>query len=652
MMLLLVFFSYLAFATSSDPWTEKRANIIRDKLLFIWENAKPITMEFDGRYNGTFSDYLYDPGQRTYTRKMFSPGKGLPQFSEPTRLHSVGFTPSKALRLAFHDCIPYENGDKGCDGCLNLDENLEDNAGLQITVAVLEKLFDDKDFPLDLGISLDKSPKDLGMSRADLWAFTGLVSLAYYQKNTEKLCNDKNEHDKLMCDEETEDSPCFTPYPESIYSLFKTGRRDCQPRADADSKHGYRPAFKEVHPNLGFNGKMTIDYFKKHFKLNAREALALMGAHTVGNFNMINSKVDYAWVRKRKSKQSEVFNNKYYKVLSEKPAKLKETCLGNPFGNETLRGKAPMYWWLVTKVIDPVFKEEYKDFSHSWENPSQDSPGHLTWEARYERTPDCNDYADEDDKGNFFGQKHFDRCCAMDKMDETCLKQVQDKIRHLSTDVGFYFHWDLEDGIPKGCEIFETKNLKTKEDFRKTTKTPMGPAFCPKQEIKDDKGMKLYQRVERYAENQREWLKDFFAVFDKLQQRVDEPWKLKPGPNSFWNISEDMSCCLETGLKWESHSSEKLYYVSTSENIKNAWECQEFCRNPSERQLKIMDGKPCKLFMFSPEGKCILKTEWTNKKIALGGETNIIGKPKCGNGENFCQIMQKEWYNNLLPDLS
>ena len=148
MSLLIVIFScFLGLTASTDPWTEDRANIIRDKLLFLWENIVPTAMEFDGRYNGSYKDYLYDPLQRTYTKKIFVPGAAEFAFKEEVRMHAVGFTPSKALRLAFHDCIPYEDGSNGCDGCLNLDEDFEDNAGLQMTVAILEKVFDDKDFP-------------------------------------------------------------------------------------------------------------------------------------------------------------------------------------------------------------------------------------------------------------------------------------------------------------------------------------------------------------------------------------------------------------------------------------------------------------------------------------------------------------------------
>ena len=54
--------------------------------------------------------------------------------------------------------------------------------------------------------------------------------------------------------------------------------------------------------------------------------------------------------------------------------------------------------------------------------------------------------------------------------------------------------------------------------------------------------MMLYKRVQRYAEHQNEWIEDFFEAFEKMQNRVDKPWKLVSGPNSFWNITKDMSC--------------------------------------------------------------------------------------------------------------
>ena len=61
-----------------------------------------------------------------------------------------------------------------------MDENLEGNMGLQYTIATLEKLYLEPDFLPNhkkAPEALEDSLKDLGISRADLWAFAGLVAL-------------------------------------------------------------------------------------------------------------------------------------------------------------------------------------------------------------------------------------------------------------------------------------------------------------------------------------------------------------------------------------------------------------------------------------------------------------------------------------------
>ena len=66
-------------------------------------------------------------------------------FSSIEDKHQLDFSAEKVLRLAFHDCIPYitEEGaiEGGCDGCLNMDQDLKGNMGLQYTIATLEKLY-------------------------------------------------------------------------------------------------------------------------------------------------------------------------------------------------------------------------------------------------------------------------------------------------------------------------------------------------------------------------------------------------------------------------------------------------------------------------------------------------------------------------------
>ena len=50
---------------------------------------------------------------------------------------NIAFSKPKAVRLAFHDCMPYEDGTGGCDGCLSFEENEHEHNVLQHTVAIL-----------------------------------------------------------------------------------------------------------------------------------------------------------------------------------------------------------------------------------------------------------------------------------------------------------------------------------------------------------------------------------------------------------------------------------------------------------------------------------------------------------------------------------
>ena len=63
---------------------------------------------------------------------------------------------------------------------MNFDENHNDNHGLQHSVAILERLYTDVDYPKwrKKWPNLEASPYDLGMSRADLWAFAGRNDIA------------------------------------------------------------------------------------------------------------------------------------------------------------------------------------------------------------------------------------------------------------------------------------------------------------------------------------------------------------------------------------------------------------------------------------------------------------------------------------------
>ena len=152
------------------PWTEEETHIIRKKIELIFTN--PSKMRY--RYAEIHGDIDY-------------PAQTFPNAP-------------KLLRLAFHDCMPYTDGEpgelSGCDGCLNPtgmmidmkekygidrdtlsapDITFGNNNGLMQTADMLEEIYTNPTYPYDLE-ALPVSMKESGKSRADLWAFAALVA--------------------------------------------------------------------------------------------------------------------------------------------------------------------------------------------------------------------------------------------------------------------------------------------------------------------------------------------------------------------------------------------------------------------------------------------------------------------------------------------
>jgi hypothetical protein len=223
--------------TPGVAWTDEQATVLRGKLVRLWERetSKKTVRDFDldttTKYKPpTSSGYMFDPDLTTV----------VPPYEECTtklkcdtimqrsrRLNELAFTARKALRLAFHDCIPYVGGERGggCDGCLNLEQNRKGNHGLQASVAILERLYRDVDFPQRTGTfedspNLPMSPHDLGMSRADLWAFAGLVALDVMQQETRELCTSRPT--SSMCGDLS--TACFTPFSQQGLAMFRYHR--------------------------------------------------------------------------------------------------------------------------------------------------------------------------------------------------------------------------------------------------------------------------------------------------------------------------------------------------------------------------------------------------------------------------------------------
>ena len=538
------------------------------------------------------------------------------------------------LRLAFHDCVKYKKGGGGCDGCLNLDKNLDDNNGLQYTIAVLEKLFMDKDFPEDAS-PLTDSPQNLGISRADLWAFAGLVALDEFQIKTKSNCHYQNNWSLDFTCGDTNHT-CYNAFPDTYQDLFLTGRKDCVPKDNAGPNHQYLSSKTEVHPNLNGGSKATTEFFQENFKLYPREGLALLGIHTIGHWNTMISHTDYAWVRSH-SKRTQLFNHEYFRILTSTPAKVKDHfCTGDLKGlpaNATFHPFANAFVGAFGKP-DPYAK------------PTQ--PGALQWRMSYVRGPTCEE--NEEDQKEFWNKGHLNKiaqglgfdgtfykmCCHQMQngleVHPDCQQDVQGRLRMSTSELGYVF--DIghnENGLPTGCSNFEGKserNFFNSQD--------LGPADCQTTKIKD-KGFNKKQLVsdvaKTYANDNQAWLKDLIPSYAKMISNGYKKKDLKKNKVHFWTHT----CCFHTGIIFGS----KNVKILTNDTLKTALECQKLCKGEEKCNHFSFDedAKECKLFQEIKIDGVYKKTSYTFRHWQ-NGKFIVSGPKVCPNDSNICTAFE------------
>ena len=228
----------------------------------------------------------------------------------------------RALRLGFHDCLKYTDGTGGCDGCLNwkgmgtrFDQSIKnftydninfgDNNGLAKFVEVMERLYTRTDWPKEHAPVLSVSLRDSGKSRADLWAFAAIAAVEYTTETNNMVCDGlHNANPILQCNYKIlNEQKCHVDFPRPI--KFRTGRRDCT----EDIGHlPYVTGKEESHARPVGNGRETVEFFKKDFGFTGRETVAIMGAHTIGQFHPSISLFRYTWT----GMSTMSFNNDYY----------------------------------------------------------------------------------------------------------------------------------------------------------------------------------------------------------------------------------------------------------------------------------------------------------------------------------------------------
>ena len=343
-------------------WTEDELLAVKATLQWTLRNPKDALEEVPSSFvrfhkNDEKSSYTGKEIFERFHKKVDEGGINEGFFLGEAVLPDIG----KVIRLAFHDCIKDEETG-GCNGCLNFEgmgtenagvkqqgcqiENVEeqrsetcardflpkttDNNNLLWVSQVLEKVYTARNLPIPpfnkKSTKKGKtkftqgSLKETGKSRADLWAYAGLVAIelaAQYHNNQCKSCtsSDCSSKTDTFCAGQVDEND-----PSCLYTMpaitFKYGRRDCvQKCTGGDDAYGFCSPAYEKHPNPHGNGKSVTEFLADDFGLTGRESIALLGAHTFGHANeQISGFRHYPWVDEGQDR----LNNEYYKGVVEK----------------------------------------------------------------------------------------------------------------------------------------------------------------------------------------------------------------------------------------------------------------------------------------------------------------------------------------------
>mmetsp|Transcript_135658 Transcript_135658/g.220755 ORF Transcript_135658/g.220755 Transcript_135658/m.220755 type:complete len:547 (-) Transcript_135658:264-1904(-) len=467
--------------------------------------------------------------------------------------HDGGFRPGTVLRLSFHDCIPYQDGTGGCDGCLNWQgvgverfpestlvqesadiPDIEEGDGANNALGDAAMLLEDI-YTRNLSGEFTDSLQASGKSRADLWALAGIAAVEYTMKVNNAVCDSgrtvRQDRSKQRNNQADFVGQClYSQGRDNCKAIptrnlvFKTGRRDC----NSQWQPSYKTFKKENHPHARMSGKDVTAYMRDNFGFTGRETVAIMGAHTIGVYHMEKTGFKYVWTTRNEMS----FNNEYYRnmVLEPNWQYNFNTCTKN--GDAW--GEMPHARWAVkanmfTTSGGPV---QWIKFDHVGAY-CEDRPerGSMYWETYQQccRNGVPNGAKSKPDNGR---AKGTDSLAADDNEYGGCERWRFAFGRDhamLNTDMGLYLDFDVDaDGYPRNCsglEDFEKNHVVT----RTREGVPVREAWqsfrwawqgCGKQEFRHPRGARpLYQYVDEFARDQRRWLDAFIPAMEKYLEK-------------------------------------------------------------------------------------------------------------------------------------
>jgi len=481
----------------------------------------------------------------------------------PDNKVDLGFFAAKVLRLSFHDCMRYADGSGGCDGCLSWsgvgyrfpddtetikykfrydDIKETNNNGLEHTVAVLEQVYTDPNFPSKT-TTLPLSLKESGKSRADLWAYAAKVAVEYTTEDNNYMCQSMpsdwsgslvNHGSFKDCLRNVGDDDCEVKMPREIN--FQYGRKDCISEY-SESYEQYKTDRLETHPNPEGNGDATLDFFNEEFGFTGRETVAIMGAHTLGRMRPQHSLLKYVWT----TRAGNTFNNAYYKnFVKEKEWFLESsdgnTCtfLGDAYGtlpdtkwvptmNGFTKSGGPMHWIRMHYACNYCGSRPPCDDCAMGDRYDECCPG------RPEGLACIPDNATRNDVDDVVGCEKFRFAFGRDEM-------------MMNAEAGLYFKFDEENGIPKNCEGLEHFNMENwiNDNGKVNSSDTVRRAYhmnCPLNDRRLPKEDNTVSGIiSEYAENQDLWVNEFIGAFEKMMRNGYQDGELTDAPGSWENV--------------------------------------------------------------------------------------------------------------------
>jgi len=472
-------------------------------------------------------------------------------------------TEQALLRLSFHDCLRYEDGTGGCDGCLNWKGMYEravgdcgevgdcnrsklpklhtDNNDMSRIVKALEKVYKTTDWPPTYtGPAPQQSLRDSGKSRADLWAFAGWVALERSVERANHAC----EHDKFGRQQiPILEGPDKCDIKLTRVHKFRHGRKDCVPD-EPDPELPYKTWKPEVQPKLMGTGEETVRFMEENFNMSAIEFIALSAVHSVVQARATLG-TKYVWFG------NAYISNMYHKMITNKPTYFIDTgTIVNAGKNKGEYGRknatAQYFTYFGDSEGKPVARRGWVvNCQRQW-NTTEGGPCFMRPTHEINRQ-DCFDGLDEEGRPTVY---RGTVACQNVTIDENLAQRggfgvsvneaAFDGAFALPYEIGLYKQFEMSpvNYRPIGCPGIDMAY----EDFpHKHQDDPLygpgqswtEPNECPLNMHNTSDGV-LHEVTERLAEDHDLWAKHFLAAFEKMIQNGYDQEELQDGPVNSW----------------------------------------------------------------------------------------------------------------------